>query len=34
MEGIKQLNIENERYYFYDDIMNIKKFPIKLIKNR
>ena len=26
MGGIKQLNIKNETYYFYDDIINIKYF--------
>ena len=32
MGGIKQLNIKNNTYYFYDDIINIKNFQSNLIK--
>ena len=32
MGGIKQLNIKNETYYFYDDIINIKNFQSNLLK--
>ena len=32
MEGINQLNIKNNTYYFYDDIINIKNFQLNLLK--
>ena len=32
MGEIKQLNIKNETYYFYDDIINIKNFQSNLLK--
>ena len=32
MGRIKQLNIKNETYYFYDDIINIKNFQSNLLK--
>ena len=34
MENIKQININDFRYYFFNGIINIKKFWFKLIKNR
>ena len=32
MGGIKQLNITNNTYYFYDDIINIKNFQSNILK--
>ena len=32
MEGINQLNIKNNTYYFYDDIIDIKNFQSNLLK--
>ena len=32
MGGINQLNIKNNTYYFYDDIINIKNFQSNLLK--
>ena len=32
MGRINQLKIENNTYYFYDDIINIKNFQSNLIK--
>ena len=32
MEGIKQLNIKNNTYYIYDDIIDIKNFQSNLLK--
>ena len=32
MGGIKQLNIKNETYYFYNDIINIKNFQLSHVK--
>ena len=29
----KEINIKNQTYYFYD-MIDIKKFPVKLFKNR
>ena len=29
---LKQLNIKNRTYYFYDDIINLKKFNSSLLK--
>ena len=32
MGGINQLNIKNNTYYFYDDIINIQNFQSNLLK--
>ena len=32
MEKIKQINIKNRTYYFYDDMINIKDFDSNLLK--
>ena len=32
MENIKQINIKNRIYYFYNDMINIKDFYPSLIK--
>ena len=32
MGNIKQINIKNRTYYFYNDMINIKDFDLKLIK--
>ena len=32
MEIIKQINIKNRTYYFYDDMINIKDFDSNLLK--
>ena len=32
MGGINQLNIKNNTYYFYDDIINIKNLQSNLLK--
>ena len=32
MEIIKQINIKNRTYYFYDDMINIKYFGSNLLK--
>ena len=32
MEEVKQINIENRTYYFYNDIINIKNFESILLK--
>ena len=29
---IKQLNIKNRTYYFYDDLIKLKDFDLKLLK--
>ena len=29
---IKQMNIKNRTYYFYDDMINIKKFDPNMLK--
>ena len=34
MGEVKETNIKNQAYYFFDDMSNIKKFSFKLIKNR
>ena len=34
MGNVKKLNIKNQTYYFYNDMINIKNLSIKLIKNR
>ena len=32
MEEIKQINIKNRTYYFYNDRINLKKFDAELLK--
>ena len=32
MESIKKINIKNRTYYFFDDMINIKKFDSSLLK--
>ena len=32
MGNIKQMNIKNRTYYFYDDMVNIKNFDPDLLK--
>ena len=32
MGETKQINIKNRTYYFYDDIIDIKKFDARLLK--
>ena len=32
MEQVKEINIKNQRYYFFDDIINIKDFHSNLTK--
>ena len=32
MGVVKQTNIKNETYYFYNDIINLKTFDSKLLK--
>ena len=32
MREVKQINIKNRSYYFYNDIINLKKFDAKLLK--
>ena len=32
MGEIKQINIKNCTYYFYNDIINLKKFDARLLK--
>ena len=32
MGEIKQIHIKNRTYYFYNDIINIKKFDARLLK--
>ena len=32
MGEIKQMNIKNRTYYFYDDMVNIKSFDPNLLK--
>ena len=34
MGSIKEINIKNRTNYFFDDTINIKKFSLKLTKNR
>ena len=34
MVETKELNIKNQAYYFFDDMINIRNFQSKLIKNR
>ena len=32
MREVKQINIKNTTYYFYNDIINIKNFDARLLK--
>ena len=32
METTKQINIKNETYYFYNDIIDIKTFDLDMLK--
>ena len=32
MGNIKEINIKNRTYYFFDDIINIKNFDLNLLK--
>ena len=32
MGEVKQINLKNRNYYFYNDIINLKKFDAKLLK--
>ena len=32
MGTVKQINIKNRTYYFYNDIVNLKNFELKLLK--
>ena len=32
MRVVKQTNLNNETYYFYNDIINLKTFDSKLLK--
>ena len=32
MENIKQINIKNHAYYFFNDMINIKNFDSSLLK--
>ena len=32
METVKQIDIKNKTYYFYNDMINIKKFDSNLLK--
>ena len=32
MGEVKQINIKNRSYYFYNDIINLKKFDTGLLK--
>ena len=32
MREVKQINIKNRTYYFYNDIINLKNFESKLLK--
>ena len=32
MGDVKQINIKNRTYYFYNDMINIKKFDSNLLK--
>ena len=32
--GIKEINIKNRTYYFFNDIMNIEEFDSNLLKKR
>ena len=32
MEEVKQINIKNQTYYFYNDMINLKNFEPNLLK--
>ena len=32
MENIKEINIKNRTYYFFDDMINIENFNLVLLK--
>ena len=32
MGQVKEINIKNQTYYFFDDMINIKNFHLKLLK--
>ena len=32
MENMKQINIKNWTYYFFNDMINIKEFDLSLLK--
>ena len=32
MGEVKQINIKNRTYYFYNDMINLKNFELKLLK--
>ena len=32
METVKQINLKNQTYYFYNDIINLKSFKSNLLK--
>ena len=32
MGNIKQINFENQTYYFFNDMINIKNFDLDLLK--
>ena len=32
MGKVKQINIKNQTYYFYNDVINIKDFDVRLLK--
>ena len=34
MGNIKQINIKNRTYYFFNDMINVKNFDSNLLKNR
>ena len=34
MGNIKQINIKNCTYYFFNDMINVKNFDSNLLKNR
>ena len=33
MKEVKQIDIKNRTYYFYNDIIDLKKFDATLLKN-
>ena len=33
METVKQINIKNQAYYFYNDIIDLKNFDSSLLKS-
>ena len=32
MGEVKQINIKNQSYYFYNDMINLKNFELNLLK--